>query len=150
MEAVDKEDIQPYVDETRDDPFVKNLPAPGKIVSEKQLSQWDATEWTLSNGAKVILKPTKFKEDQILFSAFAAGGSSEIPASQAANLIVMPYAFEKLGFGDYTASDTEKYLSGKKISLTPHISAYERELSGESTPKDLPVLMEFIDRKSVV
>ena len=144
MEAVDKEDIQPYVDETRDDPFVKNLPAPGKIVSEKQLSQWDATEWTLSNGAKVILKPTKFKEDQILFSAFAAGGSSEIPASQAANLIVMPYAFEKLGFGDYTASDTEKYLSGKKISLTPHISAYERELSGESTPKDLPVLMEFI------
>lgn len=143
MAAVDKEDIQPYVDQTRDDPFVKNLPAPGKIVSEKNLTQWDATEWTLSNGAKVVFKSTKFKDDQILFSAFAIGGSSEIPATQAADLIVMPYAFEKLGYGDYTASDTEKYLSGKKISLTPQISAYERRLIGSTTPKDLQTLMEL-------
>ena len=144
MASVDKEDIQPYVDETRDDPFVKNLPAPGSIVSEKHLSQWDATEWILSNGVKVILKTTNFKDDQILFSANAVGGLSDIPVSQAADILVMPYAIEKLGFGDYTASDTEKYLSGKKISLTPGISTYKRELSGSSTPKDLQTLMEMI------
>ena len=144
MAAVDKEDIQPYVDQSREDPFVNNLPAPGKIVSTKQLPQWDATEWTLENGAKVIIKPTKFKDDQIVMKAFAPGGYASMPAAQAANLIVMPYAMDKLGFGDYTASDTEKYLSGKKISFDPSISAYSRELTGSSTTKDLPVLMELI------
>lgn len=144
MAAVDKEDIQPYVDQAREDAFVNGLPSPGKIVAEKQLPQWGATEWTLSNGVKVVVKPTTFKDNEILFSASALGGFSEVDASKAADLIVMPYAFEKLGFGDYTASDTEKYLSGKKISISPGISSYSRALTGETTPKDLPVLMELI------
>ena len=50
-------------------------PARGAIV--KTTARPDGiTEWTLSNGATVVLKPTTLKEDQILFRAFAPGGTS--------------------------------------------------------------------------
>ncbi len=141
---VDAENIEAFVDEVKSEPLIEKLPAPGKIVAEKQLQQWGATEFTLSNGVKVIVKPTTFKSDEILFKATALGGTSDIPESKANELIFMDYALSTRGLGSYTSKDLDKYLAGKQASVSLSLSDYIRNVNGNSTVKDLPTMMELL------
>lgn len=140
---VDAETIEAYVDNVKSEPLIANLPQVGKIVAESQDATWGATEWTLSNGAKVIIKPTKFKEDEILMTAVAKGGTSVIADDKANDLIFLPLALAQYGLGEYTNADLEKYLAGKQVSLRPSFGDFTRQISGSTTPKDLNSLMEL-------
>lgn len=142
--AVEAEELEPYKDEMRTDPLIPALPAAGKIVSEQHLDRWDATELTLSNGVKVIVKPTTFKDNEIRFSAIAKGGYSTLGDEYASSLIFLPYAMSNSGLGDYSNSDLKKYLQGKEASVSVSIDDYDRSVSGHSTVSDLPTLMELI------
>ena len=144
LSAVDAEEIEPYKEEVKAEPLIPQLPKKGSIKSESHSDQWDATVWTLSNGATVIIKPTKFKDDEVLFSARALNGTSGYGADYANSLTFMPYAFQSYGLGDYTNSDLTKYLSGKQAYVSPTFGLYSRSLNGSSTPKDLQTLMELI------
>lgn len=144
LKKVDGEDIEAFVDEVKTEPLIPSLPQPGKITKEQPNKQWGATEFTLSNGVKVIVKKTDFKEDDIRFLAIAKGGTSIFPDANASSLIFMPVALEGLGLGDYTNSDLKKYLQGKIVDIDLSFSDYMREVSGNTSPKDLPYLMELI------
>ena len=102
---------------------------------------YDTKQWTLSNGAKVILKKTDFKDDEVLFGAIAKGGSSVYPESEADNLKVLPVIMNQPKLGTYNSSDLEKYMAGKQAGVSLSISDYTRGLNGFSTPKDLKTLM---------
>lgn len=144
LKAVDGEEIEAYKDEVRTDPLIPNLPAPGSIVGERHLDEWDATELTLSNGVKVIVKPTQFKENDIQFAAAAKGGFSVLPDSYASSIQFLPYSMSKHGLGDYSDSDLTKYLQGKQVGLSFDFSKYDRTATGATTIQDLPTLMELI------
>lgn len=144
LTAVDNEELEPYKDEVREDSLIPTLPAPGKIVSETKLEQWNATEFTLSNGVKVIVKPTTFKDNEIKFSAIAKGGYSVLPDEFAASIVFSPYALTNSGLGDYSNSDLKKYLQGKQASVSVELGAYDRAVNGSSNIVDLPTLMELI------
>ncbi len=141
---VDGETIEPFVDQVKSEPLIPNLPAPGKIVSEKADSQWGATELVLSNGVKVIVKPTTFKQDEIVFDATARGGLVSVPDTEAASMIFLPYALSQAGLGDYSNSDLQKYTAGKQVKYSYDFENYQRSISGETTPRDLPTLMELL------
>ncbi|MCM1448827.1 MAG: insulinase family protein [Clostridiales bacterium] len=141
---VDAENIEAFVDEVKSEPLIEQLPAPGKIVAEKALNQWGATELTLSNGVKVIVKSTKFKDDEILLNAIALGGSSALSDDLANELIFLEYALGTRGLGTYTSKDLDKYLAGKQVSVNLSIEDYVREVSGSTTVKDLPTMMELL------
>lgn len=142
--GVDAENIEPFVDDVKTEPLIEQLPTPGKIVAEKHLDQWDATELTLSNGVKVVVKPTKFKEDEILFNAIALGGTSTLPDELTNELIYLDNALSTRGLGSYTSKDLDKYLAGKQVRVSLSIDEYNRELDGSTTVKDLPTMMELI------
>lgn len=144
MQEVDAEEITPYVDNVQTEPLISQLPVPGKVVSEKTLEQFGATEWVLSNGAKVIVKSTDFKEDEVSVSIVAQGGTSVYGEEDADNLIAMPYFLMQYGLGKYTYADLNKYMAGKQARLSYTLSDYSRIIDGSSTPKDLPTLMELI------
>lgn len=145
LKAIDAETIEPYKEEVKAEPLIPTMPAKGSIVSESTSEQWgDATVWTLSNGATVIVKPTKFKEDEILFSASALNGTSKYGAEYANTLTFLPVAMQSFGLGTYTDSDLQKYLSGKQARIQPSYGLYSRKISGSTTPKDLGTLMELI------
>ena len=144
LAAVDAETIEPYKEEVKSEPLIPQMPKAGKIVKETVNKMWDATEWTLSNGATVIVKPTKFKEDEILFAATAVNGTSAYGADYANSLAFAQIALSQAGLGTYSNSDLQKYLSGKQAGVRPSFGLYSRTLSGNSTPKDLPTLMELI------
>jgi len=141
---VDAETIEPYKDEMKSEPLIPQLPAPGKVTSIKDDAQWGAKVLTLSNGLKVIVKPTEFKKDEIIFSGAALGGTAGVPDSQANNLIFLPYAVSQHGLGDYTNTDLQKYLQGKQAHVSLSLGTYNTNLDGSSTVKDLPTLMELI------
>jgi zinc protease len=143
---VEAENIEPFVDEVKAEPLIENLPAAGKVVSTKELPTWGATEWTLSNGVKVVVKKTDFKADEILMDAQALGGTSVYPDSYANTLIFMPQALSTsmYGLGDYTYQDLQKYLQGKQCSVQIDFDDYCRDITGNTTPKDLKTFMELV------
>lgn len=142
---VDAETLEAFVDNVKTEPLIANMLKPGKIVKTSELEEWDGEEWTLSNGARVIVKHTEFKKDEILFNAFEVGrGTSQFGNDYLNSITFMPVALQSKGFGTYTNSDLNKYLAGKQASVGLSFSNYEGSISGSTTPKDLPTLMELI------
>lgn len=142
-----KKQFEPYKDEVSDKPLFSKKLTSGKVVSEKKLSKIDAVEWTLSNGAKVVIKPTDFKNDEILFEAYSFGGSSlskdedYISANYSANL------FNQSGISTFDQNQLEKMLAGKKVRVNSTIMSNEQRVSGSSTPDDLETFMQLINLK---
>lgn len=144
MKKVEAEDIPAYVDDVKSEPLISQLPAPGSVVATAHNDRFDATEWTLSNGAKVIVKPTDFKENEILFAARAIGGLSDYGPDFDLDIRYLPYAVSQSGLGTYSYNDLQKYLSGKQASVEFSADSYLRDLDGSTVTKDLPTLMELI------
>lgn len=144
LAAVDGEEIEAFVDEVKSEPLVPNLPKPGVISGIMPSQKWDAQIWMLSNGARVIVKPTKFKDDEILFSAVANGGYSTLGNIDVNSLRFMGNALEQNGLGTYSNMDLQKYLAGKQAGVSVTWIPFARSISGNTTPKDLPTLMELI------
>jgi zinc protease len=136
--------LTPYSDKVANEPFITDQLTGGKISHESKIEKLGITMLTLSNGVKVILKPTDFKNDEIRFKAFSPGGSSLYPdadfesASNAAGLI------ETMGIGKFSPTDLEKMLSGKIAGVEPYISERSEGVEGSSSPKDLETAMQLI------
>ncbi len=130
--------------EVKAEPLIPQLPAPGKVVSKENLEKWGAEKWTLSNGATVVVKKTDFKADEIVMDAQAMGGTSVLPDEYTATLKFLPMAMYQHGLGEYTYKDMQKYLQGKQCSVDFSFDNYTRDISGHTTPKDLPTMMELL------
>src|SRR5699024_6661935 len=66
--------------------LLENEPVPGKVVSQKQDDQLGTTTYTLSNGVKVTVKPTDFKDDEIIFNGAKYGGTGLFDVKDKANV----------------------------------------------------------------
>lgn len=143
-DSVEAAPVVAYVDSLAGGALVENPPRPGRIVEAKTISDIGATEWKLSNGARVILKPTDFKDDQLLFRAFSPGGTSLapdsllIPARTASSVVLVG------GVGRFSATDLEKALAGKSVDVTPTIGAYQEGIAGGGSPKDVDTIFQLI------
>jgi zinc protease len=136
--------LVPYADKVSNGPLISDKLAGGHISHESKIEKLGVTELTLSNGVKVILKPTDFKNDEIRFKAFSPGGTSLYSdadfesASSAAGLV------ENMGIGQFSPTDLEKMLSGKIVGVGPYISERSEGVEGSSSPKDLETAMQLI------
>ena len=137
-------EVKNYVDDVRDQPLISTLPRRGKIVKVDSIAGIDTEIWTLSNGVRVVLKKTDFKEDQILFSAASPGGSSLVNEQEYIPALTALRIIKESGLGDFNAVQLEKLLSGKDVSVSSYINTYFEGLSGESSRKDLETLMQLI------
>ncbi|MDE7402868.1 MAG: insulinase family protein [Muribaculaceae bacterium] len=143
LKAAIEKDYEPYVDEVITDPLIEKLPKPGSIKSTSE-GEFGSTVFTLSNGAKVIVKNTDFKQDEVLFEAFKLGGKNTYAAEQAANVILADDAAELSKLGKFSRVKLNKYLAGKNVSLSYEIGDTSTALEGSSTVKDLPTFMELL------
>jgi zinc protease len=144
IERVRGKDIQPYVDVVVDRPLIERLPDPGDIVDEAEIPALEVTEWTLANGVRVVLKPTDFQDDQILFTAYSPGGHSlvadedYVAAWTAANVI------ENMGLGSFGLIELERKLSGQVVAVSPWIAELQEGLSGSASPEDVETMFQLI------
>jgi zinc protease len=130
--SIDTIHVLPYEDKLTTGELMNSLPEPGKIVSEQKLADIDAIDLKLSNGSRVILKPTKFKNDEILLSAFSKGGHSVYPESDHFTAINADGIVQESGVADFSPSDLRKLLAGKSIYVAPVIN-YETEAMNAQT-----------------
>ena len=143
LAAVKNEEIEAPIEEAIRANLVEIAPKAGKIKKTAYNESLGVTEWTLSNGVRVAVKPTTFKQDEILFYAFSQGGNSlvataDLPSAELATSVV-----ELGGLADMSATDLQKALTGKRVSISPSISAYSESLNGSSTIKDLETLLQL-------
>lgn len=139
-----RKDLTAYEDTSSAAPLLDPLPAPGTIAKTATLDKFGITEWTLSNGVKVVLMPTTFKEDEIQFRASSYGGTSlasdedYVPASSASAVVSMG------GLGSLNMIDLRKKLTGKTASANVSIGPYNEVVSGSASKKDLETMFQLI------
>ena len=136
------EDITAYEDKVSDEPLIAEEPAGGKVVKVKE-AKHGYKQLTLSNGATVYLKSTDFKADQIMMSVVSKGGTALYDASEAINLGQVVDVIENNGIGNFSTTDLQKVLAGKKARVAPYINLNMEGMNGSSTPKDFETLMQL-------
>lgn len=142
--AVAQQEIAPYADEVSDEPLVAQVPAPAAIVARSQIPELGATWWTLANGIRVCLKPTDFKNDEILFRAYSPGGHSLVPDADYVAASTAASVVSEGGVGPFNKIELEKKLAGKVVRVAPWISNLREGLSGSASPEDVQTLFELI------
>jgi zinc protease len=136
--------IKPYEEKAIAANLLSSAPRSGKVTSTKKNSTLGTTELVLSNGVTVTLKPTDFKDDQILLSATRYGGLSNYDVKDkfsAENAAMMVGA---MGYGEFSPTDMRKAMAGKSVSLNPTISQYNAGFSGSSSKKDLETMFQLL------
>jgi zinc protease len=134
--------VKAYVDKFLRAPLISHKIVPGKIVSvQKTANLYD--KWTLSNGMVVFVKPTTFKNDEVLYHAYTPGGSSLIPDDKVAVTRVFSSVIEQSGVGQFSGVNLEKKLSGKVVSLSPFLHELDAGFDGSASPKDLETLLKL-------
>lgn len=144
LDEVEKTPVVAYADKVTDKPLIPTEPKAGSITSVKKVDEVDAEEWTLSNGAKVIVKTTDFKDDEVLFSAYSLGGSSLYGQNDDISADVASSVMSLSGLGDFDRVSLDKLMSGKAVALSPFINDLREGFSGGSSVKDTETLFQLI------
>jgi len=137
-------DLTAYKDSVASATLLDPLPAPGTITKTTSKESVGITEWELSNGMKVILKPTTFRQDEVVFRAWSPGGTSlakdedYIPASTATQVVAAG------GLGQFSAVDLRKVLTGKVATANAFIGELDEGLAGNGSRKDLETMFQLI------
>ncbi len=124
--------------------LVPNPPAPGRIISETTDSALGLTDWRLSNGIRVLVKPTAFKADEIKMAANSPGGLSLLSDQDVFQGMFATTIVDQSGYGAFDSPTLRRKLAGKIVNLSPDIGDIGEGFSGETTPKDLPTFFELL------
>jgi zinc protease len=144
LEEVKSIEIEPYEDAVSNVPLIEDEPFGSKVSAEKEIEKLDALEWTLENGATVIVKTTDFKDDEILFNAWSLGGNSlygmedDISSGLTTDLISMS------GIADFNKITLDKMLSDKVFRVSPYVSELREGFNGSSSVKDVETMLQMV------
>ncbi len=136
--------VEPYVDDVTDLPLVETPPSPGSVVTASAVPQIEVTEWTLSNGVRVLMRPTDFKNDEILFTGWSPGGISLVEDEDHVAATSAVTVLREGGIGPFSLVQLQKKLAGKVVRLSPQLSALGEGLRGSASPEDLETLFQLI------
>ena len=143
LSGVAQRDIAEYVDDIVGDALIDEVPQPGDIVSEAAHESIGTEVFTLSNGIRVVFKPTDFRQDEVQMSAFSPGGHSLISDDDYFDAANAAAIVTRSGVGSYTRSQLDRYLAGRVVSIAPFVSELEEGIRGSAAPTDLETLFEL-------
>ena len=136
--------LKPYVDAGAGMTLMDAPPKPGTIVKTTLRAGGGITEWTLSNGATVVLKPTTLRADQILFRASSPGGTSLATDDEFMSARIADDVIPAGGVGRFNAVALDKVLSGKAVGVQPYITETEEGVRGGAAPRDLETMFQLM------
>ncbi|MEL7004846.1 MAG: pitrilysin family protein, partial [Bacteroidota bacterium] len=144
LDQATRADVKPYDDGVTASTFIENKPESGKVQSVVELKTVGAKELTLSNGVKVVLKSTDFKNDEILMSAFSYGGQSLYSEEEGPSASNASGIMAESGVKDFSSTDITKMLSGKTVRVSPYIATLSEGFNGSTSPKDLETMLQLV------
>ena len=144
MDKVENANLEPYKDQSAEAALITEDLKGSKIISTKKLPQFDAEEWVLENGAKVVFRKADYEKDQVQVASYSKGGTSLYDVDKLASAMVTDQFIGAYGLGDYDAITLRKLLTGKQAQAGVSISGLSESVGGASTPKDFETLMQLI------
>lgn len=145
ISAVEQETLTAYVDKVTDKPLMENEPVPSKVAKKGKNKTLGTTEWTFDNGVKVVLKPTDFKEDEILMSAFSYGGTSLYDVKDLISANFAADVATESGLGEFDRIALDKKLTGVIARVNPVIGGTSEGFNGSCSVKDLETMLQLIN-----
>lgn len=136
--------LDPYVDNVSKAPLLPQEPKGGRVTFTKRIPAIGVTEWKLSNGVRVVLKPTDFKNDEVRFTAFSPGGTSLVSDSAYYSASVAASLVDESGLGTFDNIALGKKLAGKVVNVSPYISDLREGLSGYASPQDVETMFQMV------
>ncbi|MEX0968326.1 MAG: insulinase family protein [Bacteroidia bacterium] len=142
---IEETEILPYEDELTAATLMDERPAPGEITSVKTYDDLGVTELVLENGARVVLKPTDFKNDEILFTAYSLGGTSLYGDEDYYSADFSSGLIGESGLKDFSGTDISKILAGKVAGVNPYVRALSEGFSGSASAEDLEIMLQLVN-----
>ena len=145
-EKVTASEIEAYEDDVVKEPLIpegtqlKGSPVK-KTVENKE---YGATVWTLANGTQIVVKPTKFKADEVRMNAQSKGGLSILPDAEYYMGEMMPAVSSMSGVGKFSATELRKQLSGKSATVQPSVGEYASAVNASCSPKDIETMLQLV------
>lgn len=143
IDAKEKADIKPYEEKAVATTLMNTMPKAGKVVSKSKNTVLGTTELKLSNGVTVTLKPTDFKNDQILMGASRPGGKNNYGLADKYNAEYAVQVVSAMGIGNLSPTDLRKVLAGKTATVTPSFTGIAEGVRGNSSIKDLETMLQL-------
>lgn len=139
-------EIEPYKDNVVKEPLIaEGVELKGSPVVKTKLNEkLGTTEWTLANGARVIVKPSTLKADEVLMRAYSEGGFSLLSDEDYYTGLFIPTVTSMSGVSKFSRTDLRKQLSGKAASVHLNGGEYEHGINGSCSPKDMETMLQLL------
>ena len=144
VDAVAEKTIEPLQEQVIGTELMEEVPEAAAIVSETMLPDLDITEIELENGVRVLIMPTDFMDDEILFSGFSLGGSSLVSDEDFPEASTIVSVIGESGVGNFGQSELEKLLTGKTVAVSPYLRELAEGIEGYSSVNDVETLFQLI------
>ncbi len=144
VKSVDGSKIAAYEDKGAGATLMATKPTPGTITKRETVDGVGVTVWTLSNGAKVVIKPTDFKKDEVLLEAFSPGGTSLLDNKKWKAARFAGEIMQRSGAGEHDAVTLRNMMAGKVVSVNAWIGELEEGMRGNASPKDLETMLQLV------
>ncbi|MDD3700220.1 MAG: insulinase family protein [Bacteroidales bacterium] len=138
------ENLEPWIDTFVDHPLFDKKLREADIIHQSTDTEIGIEEFQLDNGIRVVIKPTDFKNDEILLTAFGSGGTSVFDDNQVVATAFMTRAVDASGIGDFSSTDLKKKLTGKVVNVQPFAEELRQGFRGNSSPDDFETMLQLI------
>jgi zinc protease len=139
-----KTKVVAYTENVSAEALLPKMPVAGTIVATKTTPSIGVTEWKLSNGARVLVKPTDFKADEVLLGSYSVGGTSLASDPDFMSASLASQIVNLSGIGTFNRVDLQKKLAGKVASANASIGETSESVSGRASPKDIETMFQLV------
>ncbi len=136
--------VTPYEEKAVATSLMTSAPEGGRILFDKKNAELGTSELTLGNGVKVIIKPTDFKNDQVVLSGFRFGGQSLYEQQDINNAQYTVPVIATMGVADFSPTDLRKVLAGKTVNASPRLSNLSEGMTGQSGSADVETMLQLV------
>ena len=149
LASADTVSVMPWTDTTTTRELVEHRPEPAPVVSRRELTSLGVTIVRFANGVEAWLKPTDFKNDQVVFTMFAPGGTSLTAPAEYFNADLAAAYTRLAGYGGIKPLDLDKLLAGKTAGARSAIALSTQDISGSAAPADLEIALQLLYQQFV-
>lgn len=137
-------DVKPYEEKKLAEKLMETKPGAGKVVEETVNKELNITKWKLANGATVYLKPTDFKNDEIMFTGFSWGGESMLEDKDFMSAEMAASIADEGGIASFDKISLDKMMQGKIAEVNASIDSYNESVDGHCSPADLETMLQLL------
>ena len=144
MASADQVAVTPWTDTTITRELVENKPAPAAIASRREVAGVGVTIVRFGNGVEAWLKPSDFKNDQVLFDLEAPGGLSQAACGDLPEATLATSFVGLSGVGGLKALDLQRFLTGKLASASPYAGLSAHGIAGSAPPAQIETALQLL------